>query len=88
MKCQPSPDRKLYLANKKVEIEARAAAKNPPITPTQVSETSIKRSTEVTSARSNSANVPGDSFSKPNVMTQPGGEEYERTCMIGCNQTR
>ena len=91
-KSQPSPDIRLFLANKRVQkqIEARAAAKNPPNTPTQVRETSIKPSTEATSARSNSAysaDVPGDSFAKPNVMTQPGGEVYERTCMIGYNQT-
>ena len=85
-KSQPSADIRLYLANKKFEVEARAAAINQPDEPTQVRE-SNQPSQIVTSARSEPDAVPGDKIYKPNIMTQPRGEENERTSMIGCNKT-
>ena len=85
-KSQPPTDIRLYLANKKFEVEARAAAINQPDEPTQVRD-SNQPSQIVTSARSEPEAVPGDKIYKPNIMTQPRGEENEQTSMIGYNKT-
>ena len=83
-KSQPSADVRLYLA-KNFEVEARAAAIDHPDEPSQVRDDSNQPSQIVTSARSEPDAVPGDKIYKPNIMTQPRGEENERTCMIGYN---
>ena len=82
MTGQPATDIRVFLAKKKIEIEAGAAA-IPAITPTPVSDSIIHPSIEVTSARSEPENKTGGRNTKPYRMTQQQGEETERTNTIG-----
>ena len=79
-KSQPSPDIRLYLANK-FEVEARAAAAKQHVEPTQVRD-SIQPSRIATSARSESEAVRGDSIRQPNQTTLVKGEEQKMNGLL------
>ena len=72
-KSQPPNDTRLYLANKKFEVEARAAAINQPDEPTQVRD-SNQPSQIVTSARSEPDTVPGDTKFTNQTLSHSQGE--------------
>ena len=79
---QPATDIRMFLAKKKCEIDARAAA-IPAISPTPVRDSINHPSIEVTSARSEPENTTGGRNTKPYLVTQQQGEETERTNTIG-----